>query len=407
MFKRKRLDEIKKYLTTGDIIVIHGARQTGKTTILKMIQKQLPEKNNHYIDLEDSRFIELCNSGINNLIDYLKQKGVLKNQKRFFLLIDEIQYLDNPSSFLKLIHDHFPFLKLIVSGSSSFDIKKKFKDSLVGRTVNFELFPLDFEEFLLFKKKTFNLNKKITSDILITELKSLYREYVIYGGYPKIVLTDSVEMKEKYLQQTIDTYIKKDIRDIGKIKHIDKFNKLLTTLASQSGQLLNISELSNTAQLARQTIEEYIFLLENTYIIKRVMPFSRNIRTELFKNPKIFFYDTGLMHMLWLKSLPGEVIGNAFETSIFSELVKNINSNNICFWRTQDKKEIDFIITLKNQNIPMEVKLNAAKLNYTSIKYFSKVYQPRAKLCICLEGKLPHEQFKITFINPWEYQLFL
>ncbi|MCP4295513.1 MAG: ATP-binding protein, partial [Proteobacteria bacterium] len=203
------------------------------------------------------------NEGPESVNAYLRQRGKLKNQERFFLLIDEIQYLSNPSSFLKLIHDHHSHLKLIVSGSSSFEIKKKFKDSLVGRTVNFELYPLDFEEFLVFKEKPFNLREKVTSGVLVEELKKLYREYVLYGGYPKIVLTESIEMKEKYLQQIVDTYIKKDIRDLANIRNIIRFNKLLRVLAAQSGQMLNVAELANTVQLAKQTIEEYLFILEN------------------------------------------------------------------------------------------------------------------------------------------------
>lgn len=108
---------------------------------------------------------------------------------------------------------------------------------------------------------------------------------------------ESIEMKEKYLQQIVDTYVKKDIRDLASIRDITKFNKLLRVLAGQSGQLLNITELANTAQLAKQTIEDYLFILENTYIINLLQTFSRNIRSELFKTPKLFFYDTGLQHI--------------------------------------------------------------------------------------------------------------
>lgn len=406
MYERKQLKEIKPYIGTGDIVVIHGARQTGKTTLLKLLMKDLPPEDTAYFDLEDDKFLEICEEGPESVVVYLRQRGVLKNQKRFFLLIDEIQYLSNPSSFLKLIRDHYSYLKLIVSGSSSFDIKKKFKDSLVGRTINFELYPLDFEEFLVFRSKTFNFERRITSNILVDELIKLYREYVLYGGYPRIVLTESIEMKERYIQQIIDTYIKKDIRDIGDIRHIAKFNKLLRVLAGQSGQMLNVTELANTAQLARQTIEEYLFILENTYIIKLLPPFYKNIRSELFKTPKIFFYDTGLLRMLWMKTLHGEITGNIFETAIFSEFAKNMGVNNINYWRTQDKKEIDFIITKKNKQIPVEIKINAIKMNYTPMKYFSSAYEPAEALCISLEGSLPGDRFNVSHIRPWEYPLY-
>lgn len=235
------------------------------------------------------------------------------------MLLDEIQYLAEPSSFLKLIADHQRYLKCIISGSSSFEMKSKFKNSLVGRTVNFEIYPLSFQEMLTFKDVTFVPGIPAT-ELKTQALQALYLEYVLYGGYPKIVLTPETDRKEIYIQQIIDTYVRKDIRDLADIKEVSRFNRLLEILASQSGNLLNISELSNTCDLARQTIERYLFLLEQTYILRLVRPFSRNLRTETTKTPKIFFYDTGLMQMLWLKRLQTEILGSAFETSIFAEL---------------------------------------------------------------------------------------
>ena len=402
MFKRKKYYEIKLWLETDDIIVIHGSRQTGKTTLLKLFMQDFPENNFEYFDLEDSRFLEICEQGYENVINYLRQKGLLKQQKRFYLLIDEIQYLQNPSSFLKLLHDHYPEIKLIVTGSSSFEIKSKFKDSLVGRTLNFELYPLDFEEFIVFKKRKYNLREYISSEIIIDDLDKLYREYIIYGGYPKIVLAETILMKEKYLQQIIDTYIKSDIRDLAKIRHIDKFNKLLRVLASQSGELLNINELSNTAKIAKQTVEQYLFILENTYIIQLVKPFSKNVRSELFKTPKIFFIDTGILNMLNLKYLPKEISGNTFETSVFSEFLKNIKKENINYWRTQDKKEIDFVIFQKNISSLFEVKINAHKFKKTPMKYFASKYKPQNMNCISLTGKLSENNLSIKNIKPWD-----
>ncbi len=402
LFDRKLMKGIKPFLHTADIIVIHGARQTGKTSLLKIIQNELSEKNCFYFDLEDSRFKSLFEEGIDSVINYLKQKGLYKQHDRIYLFVDEIQYLSNPSSFLKLAHDHHAEIKMIVSGSSSFEIKSKFKDTLVGRTVNFELFPLDFEEFLWFKEQSFNLKNTINDRVLIGELQTLYKEYVLFGGYPKIVLTEEVEIKEKYLQQIIDTYIKGDIRDIANIRHIEKFNKLLHILANQTGQLLNVVELANTAKIARQTVEDYLFILQQTYIIKLVHPFSGNIRSELFKTPKIFFYDTGLMNMLSKKYLPNNIEGTSFETAIFSDLTKNYGHHNINHWRTMDKKEIDFILFLKNKIIPLEVKLNASRFNYTAIKYFTKKYDSKHRFCISLEGDLPKKEFQVSRIFPWD-----
>lgn len=398
--KRKITDKIMDYLDTEDIIVLHGARQVGKTSIIKWIEDHLKKEKKavYYLDLEFSSLLHTLNFGPEGLINLLKEEGFeIDGGQKIFILIDEIQYLENPSSFLKLIADHYKNIKLIVSGSSSFEIKSKFKDSLVGRTVNFEIFNLDFEEFLLFKKYHFE-KLKIFTDKKKTELALLFKEYVLYGGYPKIVLTDDLNKKEKYLLQIIDTYVKKDIRDLADIREIEKFNKLLEVLASQSGNLVNMRELSGLTGLAVQTIEKYLFIMENTYILKLVKPYSKNIRNELFRQPKIFFYDSGLAQMLWLRQFQKEIIGNVFETAIFAELAKQFGQSEIYFWRTKDKKEIDFIVRIKNKILPIEVKLNFNKFKAASINYFNEKYKLTDYRVIGLEGDKPGDMF----VYPWE-----
>lgn len=401
IYKRDIADEIVRYLFTDDIIVLHGARQVGKTFMLYWLEKYLKEKNktSYYIDLEDSRFVKILDAGAEEFIKHLKEEGFISGgrEKKLFVFIDEIQYLADPSSFLKLIADHHKNIKLIVSGSSSFEIKNKFRDSLAGRTVNFEIFNLSFKELLLFKRYAFN-EKKVFTAKKINELKGLFKEYVLYGGYPKIALTPEIGKKEKYLQQIIDTYIKKDIRDLADIKDINKFNKLLEILSSQSGGLLNITELSNTCGIAKQTTERYLFILENTYIIRLARPYSRNIRSEISKTPKIYFYDTGLMQMLWLKGLQKEIIGNVFETSIFAEMVKKRGRENVFYWRTKDKKEIDFILRIKNKVLPVEVKLNFARFNPAAINYFNGKYGIKNYKVVGLNGELKNN----FYAYPWE-----
>jgi len=376
IYKRTIIDEILHYFPTDDVIVIQGARQVGKTSILKYFQNLFSEQNIPYlyIDLEDSRFVTLLDQGVDEFLNYLRGEGYRLSDfssdgKKLYVMIDEIQYLANPSSFMKLIADHHQYLKLIVSGSSSFAMKSKFKNSLVGRTVNFEIYPLSFREMLSFKKTHYKPDVPPTA-VKIQELQTLYLEYVLYGGYPKIVLTPELDRKEHYLQQIIDTYIRKDIRDLADIKDITRFNKMLEVLSSQSGNLLNIAELSNTCGLARQTIERYLFLLEETYILSLVRPFSRNLRTEVSKTPKIFFHDTGLMQMLWLKRLQKEALGITFETSVFCELTKQHGRGVIHYWRTIDKKEIDFIVRLPERVIPIEVKLHFPRHTPPAINSF-------------------------------------
>lgn len=406
LYKRAIFDEISKYFLTDEIVVLHGARQVGKTHLLYFIENYLKEKDfiTHYIDLEDSRFLKILDEGVLEFLKYLEEEGLLTKplyeSEKIFVLIDEIQYLKDPSSFLKLIADHHKKIKLIISGSSSFSIKSKFKDSLVGRTVNFEIFPLSFEEFLEFKEYKINpdiLKKKNLTDKKKREFKVLFNEYTLYGGYPKIVLAKEVEMKEKYLQQIIDTYIKKDIKDLANIREIEKFNKLTEVLASQSGNLLDVSELANTCRLSKQTVQDYLFILENTYIIKLVKPYFKNLRSELFKTPKIYFYDTGLQQMLWLKQLQKEILGSVFETSVFAELVKKYGKDNIFYWRTADKKEIDFILKTGQEILPIEAKLNFEQFDKTAIAYFSDKYNIKKYSVFGLKGELKNENFNY----PW------
>lgn len=404
LFKRTVIDEIVKYLYTDDIIVVHGARQVGKTSILTYLQTQLEEmgERTFYFDLEDTRFVSQLDRGVDEFVLYLGEQGfdlptLSKSNKKLFVMIDEIQYLANPSSFLKLLADHHKYLKVIVSGSSSFSMKSKFKDSLAGRTVNFEIYPLSFQEFLAFRNVPFVPAGRYT-DKKTSELKTLFREFAVYGGYPKIVLTSDASMKERYLQQIIDTYVRKDIRDLADIKDINKFNRLLEILSSQSGNLLNVSELCATCSLSRETVERYLFLLEQTYILRLVRPFARNLRSELTKTPKIFFYDTGLLQMLWLKQLQKEIIGAVFETSIFTELIKRHGTDNVFYWRTQDKQEIDFILRSGKDVTPLETKMSFPRAVPAAILSFNEKYKPKDYWVISLDGNVSESRF----IHPWQ-----
>ncbi len=398
IYKRTIVDEILKYKDEKEAIILHGARQVGKTSILLWLKQYLENETKQifYIDLEERKYLQLLNDSIDNLRKLALEVGFNINKRTFFL-IDEIQYLNNPANFIKLVVDHCPNIKLIASGSSTFEIKKKLEKALVGRTYTFEIFGLSFEEFLLFK----NYGKKsipIYTNIKQQELVKLFEEFTIFGSLPKVVLMTEKEKKEKYLWQIIDTYLRKDIRDLAGVKEIDKFNKLLEILSSQSGKLINVQELANSCGMAKKTVERYLFVLENTYIIKLIRPFHNNLRSELFKTPKIYFYDSGLANLLWLKAFTPQILGEIFETVVFSELVKRFGKESIYFWRTKDRKEIDFIVKYKNNVIPIEVKLNFAKFYKKPIEYFLNIYKIRNYHFISLYGS----KIKDSFLHPWE-----
>lgn len=398
IYKRKITDEILKYLFDDFALILYGSRQVGKTFILYWLEEFLKNKKEqvYYLDLEDRRYLTELNQGPENLKRLLIENGY-NLERRVFVLIDEIQYLNDPTNFLKLIVDHYRNIKVVASGSSVFEIRKKVSKALVGRTIVFEIYGLSFEEFLIFKRYGKDM-KPVLTGIKEEELKRLFEEFVLYGSYPKIPLIDEKEKKEKYLWQIIDTYLKKDIRDLAEVREIEKFNKLLEVLASQSGNLLNIDELTNTCRIAKQTVERYLSILEKTYVVRLVKPFYKNLRSELFKTPKIYFYDSGLANLLWLKIITPEILGGIFETAVFSELVKCFGRESVYYWRTKDKKEIDFILKYRNEIIPIEAKVNFASFTRNSVNYFLEKYNLEKHYFVGLKG----DKRGSTFIFPWE-----
>lgn len=402
---REKLNEIIKFIDIPEIIVLHGARQVGKTTLMKMTMDYIKKNKNNdffYFDLEKEEFLNLCNRGVEEIIKYIKGRTVANNSEgKAFIFIDEIQYLNNPTSLLKLFYDHHKNnFKLIVSGSSSFAIKSKFKDSLVGRIIDLEIFGLSFKEFIDFKGLKYDLGS--ASELINSELKNLYLEYALYGSYPQIVLTENLELKEIYLKNIIEKYIYKDIGDLAEVKELEKFNNLIKFLASQSGELVNINELANTLNIARQTIEQYLFILESTYIIKLIRPFHKNIRSELSKMPKIYFEDLGILNLLRNKKLVGEMDGNVFENSIYAYLRRQFEINDIFFWRTAAKQEVDFIIN-GDKIISAEVKVTYQDKLMKNLSFFREQYQAKNSYCITMNKKAS-KLSNIRQIYPWEIE---
>jgi predicted AAA+ superfamily ATPase len=416
--KRKILPHISSFLNYKEAIVIYGARQVGKTTIMKMLINELkstnkiPEEAIFYLDLEDLEMLELCNQGVNNVIRYIDARTSYNSnsspassspQGKIYLFIDEIQYLNNASNFIKLMVDnHSDRFKLIISGSSVLDIKSKIKQSLVGRIVTFEVLGLDFEEFLWFKKKKYNLDKIADTDKKTQkELKQLFEEFIIFGTYPRIALISNLNDRKYYLKELIQTYIKKDIRDIGKIRNIMKFNNFLRILADQAGNLLNIDELASSIGIARETVYDYLILLEGTYIARRLTPFFKNLRSELTKMPKIYFEDTGILNYLKYNDIVEKVSGELFENCIYTELRKTVGLDSLRYWRTQSKQEIDFIIQHRKQLSTLEVKKIYSGQKTTSLEYFSQKY-PNSKSFIITLEKRKEAKGNTSLLYPWE-----
>jgi len=291
LITRQKLNEILEWLHDDRIILIVGSRQVGKTSMIFLIIQNLlnsQRDNIFYFDLEDFDILNLLDSGVNNFIKYLKSRGADLNRK-IYIFLDEVQYLKNPSKILKLLSDHYKNIKIIASGSSTLDIKRKFHDSLVGRKVVFEINTLRFDEFLLFKDredlydilKNFNLRNfldlKISEleqilDIYMKEFESEFNEYVIFGGYPAVVLEKNIEKKKVLLNEIHSSYVRKDIGQLFSIENVSRFNDLVKFLSLQAGSLLNYNNLCSNLRTTYITLEKYLFILQNTFIIKLVRP---------------------------------------------------------------------------------------------------------------------------------------
>lgn len=394
MIKRKILEKISLFLNTNDILLFYWARQVWKTSLMKYIQDNYFKENSVFIDLEKPKNLELLNRDPDIFIEHLKLYYNWDEKNRIVIFIDEIQYLDNPTSFLKYIYDSYSNIKFIISWSSTLEIRWKLKDSLVGRLIKFDIFPLSFEEFLIFRWKE-NLAriiwKQIDFDSINDEIKFFYEEYAKFGWYPKVVLSSDIKVKKEYLKQIYNTYIEKDIKDIGKIKELEKFNKTIKLLANQVWNLANLSEISNTVWINIKTLNEWIFLLENTFVIKLITPFSTNLRWELTKMPKIFFIDN------WVRNFCDnsfDISWNSFENIFFEYINNSYKVEKINFYRTQDKKEIDFIL----DSIPYELKLSYNWKSLTALNYFEEKYDKKWTI-ITLEKR---ENIKYNIFYPWE-----
>ena len=355
--------------------------------------------------------LDACSKSIDFFKQYLQFYGV-DVTKKSYVFIDEIQYHDNPTNFLKLIADHEENIQLIVSGSSTLDIRQKFKDTLTGRKQVFHLQPLNFEEYLIFNEEenllrwyrsnSFNIQKrfydKVGFEIVKYRLQEFVNDFIIYGGYPAVVKTAEEKIKIRQLQEIVQTYVRKDIRNFAHIENVTAFNRLIILLVGRVGNLLNLNELCKESGITRRRLENYIFLLENTFIIKLLTPFFKNINLEVVKMPKLYFLDTGMINYLItsysnLNSRPDR--GSLVENYIFKQLYSKLDIiDRLNFWRNQNKNEVDFIL---NGN-PVEVKFQ----NFNSpsvprgLQQFVKQYQPD-KTIIVTKNYL-YEDDKLLFI---------
>ncbi len=384
LFERKLLFPITEHLNNERHTIITGSRQTGKTTLLNQIHSRLNEKGEvtHAITMEDPFIRTRLDEHPENIFELIPRP----EHNRIFLLIDEIQLLKDPSNFLKLLYDNYTDrLKIVATGSSAFYIDTKFKDSLAGRKRIFELYTLDFDEFLVFKNRSKDLipelerirNEPRYVSLHRNEIRNLFSEYLTWGGYPAVVLANSDESRKELLKELTGSFLKRDIFE-SRIQEEDKFIRLLMILAGQTGSLVNYHELSRTLRLSVTAVESYIYILRKCFHIHLLPPFYQNIRKELIKMPKVYFHDHGFRNTLLNFFAPPDNRpdkGALLENYVFIRLRQKYGTDALRYWRTADGNEIDFIVEesyLTGQAI--EVKSQIQSFNPKKLSRFAAAY---------------------------------
>lgn len=408
--KRDIFEDLKSHLAKKEITLIVGPRQAGKTTLMMMLKKHLESagKKTVFLSLDfenDQKFF----SSQNALTEKLKLEF---GDSEGYVFIDEIQRKEDAGVFLKGLYDMSLPYKFIVSGSGSVELKEKVHESLAGRKAMFEVFPVSFREFVNFKTEYkyddrlieyFNVENEKTARFL--------GEYLNFGGYPRVVIENTREEKNKIISEIYRSYIEKDIAYLLKVEKLDAFGALTKILASQTGKMFNYSELSNTLGISITTVRNYLWYLEKTFITETVSPYFKNTRKEITKAPVVYFYDLGFRnYSLGLFGAVEEADGLGF---VFQNLVFNILKNNALFsvakinhWRTKDKAEVDFIVSMGDKAVPIEVKCADIKKPEIerSLRSFIAKYSPEKAFVVnkSFKGAMKVGKTEINFIPFWE-----
>ena len=373
MYKRDLQSVIQARCFQGKAIILLGARQVGKTTLLKkIIQEQHVEAL--YLNCDEPQtVVALTNCNLKEL-----QMIVGANK---FVVIDEAQKVNNIGLTLKLIVDNMPDVQVIATGSSAFELRNCLNEPLTGRKYEYQMFPIS--------------SKEIYQSSGYLDLKGLLETRLIYGSYPDI-LNHANDARE-LLRMLTDSYLYKDILATDNLRKPDVLDKLLRALAFQVGSEVSYNELAQTVGTDSKTVERYIELLEKCYIIFRLHGLSRNLRNELKKAKKIYFYDNGVRNAVIQQFAPLELRNDAgalWENFFISERVKRnhyqLNYCNTYFWRTKSQSEIDYIEEQNGQMTVFEMKWNPKKANTSIPEAFLKAYDVKETVIITPDNYLDY-----------------
>jgi uncharacterized protein len=375
--QRLLLPQLKDHVKAGQVAVVYGPRRVGKTTLVR-----------DYLGTYQGKHLFLN-------ADELASREALASQNASqlgelisgydLLVIDEAQRVKEIGLNLKILVDTYPQLAIIATGSASFELANKINEPLTGRKTTLTLYPVSFEE--------------LSRELGAHEAKKQLEKWLVFGGYPAIVTTASAKERDRMLGELVGSYLYRDILELDEVKRADKIVDLLRLIAFQIGNEVSLAELAGNLALNRETVEKYLDLLEKVFVIFRVGGFSRNLRKEVVKNHRYYFYDNGVRNAL-IQNVNGlklrNDVGQLWENYLVSERMKRNHYHshrvNSYFWRTYDQKEIDLIEEAGGKLHGFEFKWSSeSKMNKSTAKAFSETY--------------PNSTIEI--INPQNFQYFI
>lgn len=349
---------IDRIINSNKIIVVYGPRQVGKTTLVNNIISKLGLKTLK-INADEMKYSSILSSK-----DLDKMKSLFEGYSLVF--IDEAQKVPDIGVNLKIIKDGKPDLKVIVTGSSSFELANKIKEPLTGRVWTYTLYPLSLKEL----KAEFNS----------FELEQKLNNLLVFGSYPEVFTTVNMADKQKLLLELAESYIYKDILTLEVLRHSNKLHDLLKLLSYQVGSEVSLNELSNNLGINRETVERYLYLLEKAFVIFRMSGFSRNLRKEVSKMDKIYFYDLGIRNAVIdnLKDIADRNdAGQLWENFLMIERKKKLDYEEVpyssYFWRLYTGAELDYIEERNGDLHGYEFKYNRNK-TYKIPKAWKETY---------------------------------
>lgn len=398
--KRDLFDKILPWLGDKKILIIKGARQTGKTTLLRCLEGHLIELQKKVVYYSADQ--ELTNPVFSDpryLLRFLHEQFDISRHNPAFLLLDEFQYIKSPGLFLKVLFDLCAdYLQIIVTGSSALEISKE-REFLTGRKIELTLDRFSFIESLAAHSAyKYNFKWKIADSF--DELIEFYRiykrdleinclDYMNWGGYPEVSITGNTLKKEAIFKEIISTYTQKDVSDFLRVENISGFNRLVALLASQTGNLVNKNEIANTLGLNYRTLNSYLDILRYTFMYSFLPPYYSNIRKELTKMPKVYAEDSGIIRYATGVSVSeySMIPGSLAENFVFLVL-KGLED--IFFYRTKSGGEIDFLIKKAGNFILVEVKFSKKPSVPRMMENFDRSYPVSYKIIVTMD-KISHE----------------